>query len=159
PVALHRLLNQLADEGYNNVSFEASSHGLDQFRLDGVKIKAAGFTNLTRDHLDYHGTEEAYFTAKLRLFTELLPADGIAVVNVDAPYGWRLAAETEAARRKVWRLGKTGDELRLIEVTPEPKGQHLVVEVLGVLHEVVVPLAGTFQASNALLSAGLVIAS
>ncbi|MFZ1990463.1 MAG: UDP-N-acetylmuramoyl-L-alanyl-D-glutamate--2,6-diaminopimelate ligase [Alphaproteobacteria bacterium] len=158
PVALHRLLDRLAGEGFDHVAFEASSHGLDQFRLDGVRIKAAAFTNLTRDHLDYHGTEEAYFAAKLRLFTEVLPPEGIAIVNVDALYGARVADAAQKAGRKVWRVGRSGREIRLIDAALHAKGQQLTVEVLDSRYDVALPLAGAFQASNALLSAGLVIA-
>ena len=158
PVALHRLLNRLADEGFEHVAFEASSHGLDQFRLDGVRIKSAAFTNLTRDHLDYHGTEDAYFAAKLRLFTEILPPEGIAVVNVDTAPGVRVAEAALRAGRKVWRAGRAGKELRLIKSTLGSKEQKVTLEVLDEHYEVNLPLAGAFQASNALLSAGLVIA-
>ena len=158
PVALHRLLDRLAGEGFDHVAFEASSHGLDQFRLDGVKVSAAAFTNLTRDHLDYHGTEEAYFAAKLRLFTEILPPEGIAVVNVDTLFGPRVAEAAQKAGRKVWRLGRSGKEIRLLNATLHAKGQHVTAEVFGARYEVALPLAGAFQASNALLSAGLVIA-
>ncbi len=158
PVALHRLLDSLAGEGFDHVAFEASSHGLDQFRLDGVRIKVAAFTNLTRDHLDYHGTEEAYLAAKLRLFSEVLPPEGIAVVNVDTAYGVRVAEAAASAGRKVWRVGRAGKEIRLIDAALGPKGQTLSVEVHGERYEVALPLAGGFQASNALLAAGLVIA-
>jgi len=158
PVALHRLLDRLAGERYEHVAFEASSHGLDQFRLDGVRITAAAFTNLTRDHLDYHGTEESYLAAKLRLFCEILPVDGIAVVDVDAPYGVRVADAATRAGRTVWCVGRGGDEIRLIDTVIEGKRQRLKLDVFGTPREVVLPLAGTFQATNALIAAGLVIA-
>ena len=98
PVALHRTLAELAGEGITHLAFEASSHGLDQFRLDGVRLKAAAFTNLGRDHLDYHPTMEAYLAAKLRLFTELLPPDGVAVVNADAEHAGEVIAAAQPRR-------------------------------------------------------------
>ena len=97
-MTLHKTLAELAAEGITHLAFEASSHGLDQHRLDGVRLKAAAFTNLGRDHLDYHPSMEAYLAAKLRLFTELLPPDGIAVVNADAEHGAQVIAAARGAR-------------------------------------------------------------
>lgn len=157
-VSLHRFLDRLAGEGIECVAFEASSHGLDQYRLDGVRLKAAAFTNLSRDHLDYHPTEEDYFQAKMRLFTQLLPAGGIAVINTDTPHGERAAELAAAAGRKVWRVGQSGWEIRFNHIDLHASGQNLDVEILGQRYQFSLPLAGVFQAWNAALAAGLVLA-
>ncbi|MBC7950749.1 MAG: UDP-N-acetylmuramoyl-L-alanyl-D-glutamate--2,6-diaminopimelate ligase [Rhodospirillaceae bacterium] len=150
PADLHAALADLARFGVTHACMEASSHGLDQFRLDGVKLKAAAFTNLTRDHLDYHGDMDSYGAAKLRLFTELLPADGVAVVNADS--------HITIPGAKVLSYGRKGKDLKLVDARPEPHGQVLDLEILGRKVTVRLPLAGTFQASNALAALGLVIA-
>ncbi len=155
PVALHRLAAELADDGVSHLCLEASSHGLDQFRLDGLRLKAAAFTNLTRDHLDYHRDMEAYARAKLRLFAELLPADGTAVVNADSDYAGRFAA---AARGRVLSYGENGRDLRLLARAAEADAQVLEIELLGRRHAVRLPLVGAFQASNALCALGLAVA-
>lgn len=157
PVSLHRTLAELAADGVTHAAFEASSHGLDQFRLDGVTIRAAGFTNLTRDHLDYHPDMEHYAGAKLRLFGELLPAGGAAVINADSDLAPRLVALCRARGHQVLTYGAAGEALRLVERTPEADGQVLSVEVLGRRHAVRLPLAGAFQAANALCALGLAI--
>jgi len=159
PVQLHADLATLAREGVTHLAIEASSHGLDQHRLDGLKLKAAAFTNLTHEHLDYHPSMEAYFAAKARLFEELVPAGGTAVVNADSPRAGVLAAV--AARRGVrfWTYGNKGREFRLLEDVPTASGQHLAIELLGTRHEVDLPLVGSFQASNALAALGLVVAT
>jgi UDP-N-acetylmuramoyl-L-alanyl-D-glutamate--2,6-diaminopimelate ligase len=159
PVELHRCLASLARDHINHVVLEASSHGLYQSRLDGIRASAAAFTNLTRDHLDYHGTMEAYLQAKLRLFTELLQPDGTAVVNVDDPAG---AAVTAACRARGVRLityGRGNSDLRLLEQRPTATGQDLRLEIFGERHDVALPVAGSFQAGNALAALGLVLAS
>lgn len=157
PVSLHRTLADLAADGVTHAAFEASSHGLDQFRLDGVLIRAAGFTNLTRDHLDYHPDMEHYASAKLRLFGALLPEGGAAVINADSDLAPRLVALCRARRHRVMTYGAAGQDLRLVERTPEADGQVLSVEVLGRRHAVRLPLAGAFQAANALCALGLAI--
>ncbi len=161
PVEMAGLLAELARDGVQHVALEASSHGLAQFRLDGVRLTAAGFSNLTRDHLDYHGSLPAYRAAKLRLFAELLPVRGVAVVNAD------MDAETLDAvhgavvsRRLVLRsVGERGADLRLVSATPLPHGQALVIEADGARVEVDVALPGRFQADNALMAAALAQAS
>jgi len=159
PVQLHADLATLAREGVTHLAIEASSHGLDQHRLDGLKLSAAAFTNLTHEHLDYHPTMDAYFAAKARLFAELLPAGGTAVANADSE---RTVALGEICRRRgqrFWTYGAKGREFRLLSDRPTPGGQHLVIEVLGTRREVELPLVGGFQASNALAALGLVVAT
>jgi UDP-N-acetylmuramoyl-L-alanyl-D-glutamate--2,6-diaminopimelate ligase len=159
PVTLHKILAELANEGVTHLAFEASSHGLDQHRLDGVRIKAAAFTNLGRDHLDYHPTMEAYLAAKMRLFTELLPKDGIAVVNADTVEGAQVAGAAEASGRRILTVGRKGDGLKLERLVREGFGQRLSVGHEGRVYDVRLPLLGEYQASNALLAAGLAIAT
>lgn len=159
PVALHRLLSDASASGVTHLAMEASSHGLDQHRLDGVQVKAAAFTNLTRDHLDYHGTVEAYLAAKRRLFTEVLAPAGTAVLNADVPEYAELAAAALAAGRKVLSYGLRGADLHLVARHPHGEGQTLDLSVLGTAATVSLPLAGTFQADNALAALGLVIAA
>ena len=158
PETLHANLAKLAQMGITHGCIEASSHGLSQYRLDGVALKAAAFTNLTRDHLDYHGTMEEYGSAKLRLFTDVLPVGGTAVINADSPDS---QAFIDAARQRgisVLTYGKSGSDIRLISVTPLAAGQHLALDVAGQTIDVTLPLAGTFQAWNALAALGLVMA-
>ena len=159
PVTLHQTLAELAAEGITHLAFEASSHGLDQHRLDGVKIKAAGFTNLGRDHLDYHPSMEAYLAAKLRLFAELLPAAGTAVVNADAEHAPQVIAAAQRSGRAVLTVGKTGDALTLKSVDRDGFAQRLQVRHGGEIYDIRLPLIGAYQASNALLAAGLAIAA
>src|SRR5205085_8576514 len=126
PVGLHRDLAALAEGGVDHLAIEASSHGLAQFRLDGVAAAAAGFTNLTRDHLDYHGDMASYRAAKDRLFTELLAAGGTAILNADSDEFAGLAALCN----KVVAYGTSaGCDLRIIERCPSPLGQHLALEM------------------------------
>jgi UDP-N-acetylmuramoyl-L-alanyl-D-glutamate--2,6-diaminopimelate ligase len=159
PVALHRTLAELAGEGITHLAFEASSHGLDQFRLDGVRLKAAAFTNLGRDHLDYHPSMEAYLAAKLRLFTALLPPDGVAVVNTDAEHAGEVVAAARHAGRNVATVGKDGEMLTLESLTPDGFAQRLRVRHGSKTTDIRLPLLGAYQASNALLAAGLVMAT
>ncbi len=156
PLALHADLAELAHQGVTHAAMEASSHGLDQRRLDGVQLRAAGFTNLSRDHLDYHGTLEAYLDAKARLFSELLPDDGIAVLNADAPEFARLSKE---ARGKVVGYGRAAAELRISDAVPTADGIALDLVAFGTPHRLILPLVGAFQAWNVLCAAGLAIAS
>ena len=155
PVALHRTLAELAGEGITHLAFEASSHGLDQFRLDGVRLKAAAFTNLGRDHLDYHPTMEEYLAAKLRLFTELLPPDGTAVINSDSEHAGEVIAAARRAGRRTATVGNDGDFLALDSLAPERFAQTMRVRHNGNAVEIRLPLLGAYQASNALLAAGL----
>jgi len=159
PVALHRSLDQLAREGVTHLAIEASSHGLDQRRLDGVHVAAGGFTNLSRDHLDYHPTLEAYLTAKLRLFEHLIEPGGAAVIAADHEHADAVMA---AARRRDLRLvsvGRRGESIRLIESRIEGFAQALALEHDGRTYRVLLPLPGDFQVDNALVAAGLVIAT
>lgn len=157
PVSLHRMLQEMADSGYTHVCMEASSHGLAQYRLDGVRLTAAAFTNLTRDHLDYHGTEEAYFAAKARLFSEVLPQGKTAVLNADdARYA---ALQHECVRRSIteWSYGKNGRELALRSCVPLPQGQRVEIAVFGKDNRLELPHVGAFQVFNMLAAAGLVL--
>lgn len=158
PVALARTLAALKAAGVDALALEASSHGLDQHRLDGVAITAAGFSNLTRDHLDYHGTLDAYRTAKLRLFGELLPEGAIAAFNADMDETTSATLTAIAARRhhRLRSVGLAGETLTLIEARPLPEGQTLTVALNGKrLPELTLALPGRFQADNALLAAAL----
>ncbi|UVK52054.1 UDP-N-acetylmuramoyl-L-alanyl-D-glutamate--2,6-diaminopimelate ligase [Mesorhizobium sp. AR02] len=159
PVALHQLLKELADAGVTHASMEASSHGLDQRRLDGVKLAAGGFTNLGRDHMDYHPTVEDYHRAKLRLFDTLLPKGAPAVVFADDPWSAPTIQAAKAAGLEVLTVGRHGDFLTLKRVEHERHRQRAEVEAEGVLYEIDLPLAGDFQISNALVSAGLAIST
>jgi UDP-N-acetylmuramoyl-L-alanyl-D-glutamate--2,6-diaminopimelate ligase len=142
-----------------HIAFEASSHGLDQHRLDGVRLKAAAFTNLGRDHLDYHPTIEAYLAAKLRLFSELLPEGATAVVNTDAAGSIEVVAAAQAAGRLVLTVGRTGDGLKLERLVREGFAQRMSVAHEGRTFDVRLPLLGDYQAANALVAAGLAIAA
>ncbi|RWN12203.1 MAG: UDP-N-acetylmuramoyl-L-alanyl-D-glutamate--2,6-diaminopimelate ligase [Mesorhizobium sp.] len=159
PVALHQLLRELADAGVTHASMEASSHGLDQRRLDGVRLAAGGFTNLGRDHMDYHPTIEDYHRAKLRLFDALLPKGAPAVIFADDPWSAPTIQAAQAAGLNVLTVGRHGDFLRLKRVEHERHRQRAEVEADGVLYEIDLPLAGDFQISNALVSAGLAIST
>jgi UDP-N-acetylmuramoyl-L-alanyl-D-glutamate--2,6-diaminopimelate ligase len=159
PVTLHADLADLADRGITHLAFEASSHGLAQFRLDGVKLMAAGFTNLTRDHFDYHRTIEAYRAAKLRLFDTLLPAGRPAVVNADAEDFEAFAGAARARGCPVIDFGRKGKEIRLVKATPTAAGQRLEIKAFGKTHKLDLPLAGAFQAANALCALGLTVGS
>ncbi len=157
PVELHAILAELAQDGIGHAAMEASSHGLDQYRLDGVRLKAAAFTNLTRDHLDYHPDMAAYGAAKLRLFSDLLPADGCAVINMDSDFAPQILAVATQRGQRVLGFGRQGHELRLVSATPDAHGQTLDLVVLGQDVRVHLPLAGGFQVENALAALGLAI--
>src|SRR5215831_19177171 len=159
PVALHRILHGLAIDGVTHLALEASSHGLDQHRLDGVRLKAAPFTNLGRHHLDYHPSMEAYLAAKLRLFTELLPVGAAAVINADLGPAAEIIAATRASGRAVMSVGRSGEVLRLEAVARDGFAQALRVAYAGRRYELRLPLPGVYQASNALLAAGLAVAA
>ncbi len=160
PVALHRDLAALAADGIDHVAIEASSHGLAQYRLDGINLAAAAFTNLTRDHLDYHGDMESYRAAKERLFTELLVPARVAVLNADVPEFRRLAALCQDREQRILAYGNAPDaELRIIHRLPRPHGQHLAAEFFGERHDIELPLVGAFQAMNVLAALGLVVAT
>jgi UDP-N-acetylmuramoyl-L-alanyl-D-glutamate--2,6-diaminopimelate ligase len=159
PVELQRLVADLADDGITHLAIEASSHGLDQRRLDGLALSAGAFTNLSRDHLDYHASEKAYFAAKARLFEALLPAGAGAVLNADSAEAMRIEAPCRERGLNVLTVGRSGRDLRILEQRRQGLGQHLVIENRTGRHAVHLPLVGDFQASNALIAAGLVIAA
>lgn len=153
PVTLATTLAQLKQAGIDDVALEASSHGLDQYRLDGLPLAAAGFTNLTRDHLDYHGDLAAYRAAKLRLFTECLPRDAPALAMADLDPA--TLALLRGHRPDLGTVGEGGSVIDLLGATPLPEGQELVIRSAGATRRLVLPLPGRFQADNALLAAGL----
>lgn len=157
PIALHRLLAELKHQRVEHLALEASSHGLDQCRLDGVRIAAAAFTNITRDHLDYHPTFEAYLHAKLRLFCELVRDGGVAVVNTDAAHSQEFVSAAKARKLNLLTVGETGATLRLLGRKPRADGQDLQIRYDGRCWDVALPLAGSFQASNALVAAALAL--
>lgn len=157
PVLLHDILKDLARHGVHYAAVEASSHGLDQRRLDGVKCRVAGFTNITRDHLDYHVTEEAYFEAKKRLFHDVLMGGGIAVLNADDVRFPELKALCLSEDRKVMGYGRTASELKLVSLAPHATGQHAEIDIYGVKYAVDIPLIGGFQVMNILCAMGMAI--
>ncbi|WP_373505398.1 UDP-N-acetylmuramoyl-L-alanyl-D-glutamate--2,6-diaminopimelate ligase [Aestuariivirga sp.] len=157
PVSLQQAVAMLADDQVDHLALEASSHGLDQFRLDGLRISAGAFTNLSHDHLDYHPTVEAYFNAKMRLFEDLLQPGSAAVINADSDHGAEVVACCRARGLDLLTVGRKGETLRIIDVEREGFGQRLDTEVRGHRYRVQLPLVGDFQASNALVAAGLVI--
>lgn len=158
-VGLHELLRRLADNGVTHTAMEASSHGLDQRRLDGVDLAAAAFTNLGRDHLDYHADQEEYFLAKLGLFTRLLAPGRTVVLDSDEPWSDRVAAAAEARGLVTYSIGETGNEMRILSCAQEGAGQRLEVRCAGHTHHIRLPLIGRFQVSNALIAAGLAVAT
>ncbi len=159
PIELHAILARLAGDGVTHLALEASSHGLQQRRVDGVALAAGAFTNISRDHLDYHATFDDYFAQKLRLFTELLPRGAGAVVDVDSDAGETVGGEAKVRGLNVISVGRAGKTLRLVSAEPDGFAQRLVVEHDGKRHDLRLPLVGSFQASNALVAAGLCLAT
>jgi UDP-N-acetylmuramoyl-L-alanyl-D-glutamate--2,6-diaminopimelate ligase len=157
PVELHAQLARLKHEGVDHLALEASSHGLDQFRLDGIDVAAAAFTNITRDHLDYHPTFENYLEAKLGLFERLVRAGGVAVVNRDADHASEFVAVAERRGLRLLTVGAQGATLKLTNQVPRARGQDLSILYQGRARTIGLPLAGLFQASNALVAAGLAL--
>lgn len=149
----------LATEGVTHLAFEASSHGLSQYRSDGLDVTAAAFTNLSRDHLDYHGDMDSYFEAKMRLFDDIVRTDGTAVVWADDAWSDKVIERVQARGLALMTVGEKGGDIRLIERTPTPLGQTLKIAHDGVERTITLPLIGAYQAANALTSAALVIAS
>jgi UDP-N-acetylmuramoyl-L-alanyl-D-glutamate--2,6-diaminopimelate ligase len=145
--------------GISHVAYEASSHGLDQHRAEGVPIAAAAFTNFSRDHLDYHPSMESYFEAKMRLFDELLPPEGTAVVWTDDPKSGEVMERVRRRGSTLLTVGRKGDTIKLLEQVPTPLGQTLMLEHQGATHRLALPLIGAYQASNVLTAAGLVLAT
>jgi len=159
PVELHRTLAELAGEGVTHLALEASSHGLDQYRLDGVRIAAGAFTNLSRDHLDYHPTMEAYLAAKLRLFKDLLQAGGTAVIDVDDCYAGQVVEAAKHRGLKVMTVGSHGEDIKLVNGSIDGFAQVITFGHGGKTYKVKLPLVGAFQAQNAAVAAGLAIAT
>ena len=157
PVTLQAGLAELAGEGVTHLAMEASSHGLAQYRLDGVRITAAAFTNITRDHLDYHESFDDYAYAKLRLFGEVMAPGGVAVLNADADHYAEFEAVSWARGHRVISVGRKGRGICLLGARPTARGQVLDIVHEGANFEVNLPLIGGFQASNALVAAGLAI--
>ncbi|HEY1708808.1 MAG TPA: UDP-N-acetylmuramoyl-L-alanyl-D-glutamate--2,6-diaminopimelate ligase [Rhizomicrobium sp.] len=157
PIEIHRLLKKLKDEGVEHLALEASSHGLHQFRLDGVEVAAVAFTNITRDHMDYHPDFEHYLAAKLRLFLELARENGVAVVNADAEHAERFIAAARARGLRLITVGESGDTIKLLSRAGHGDAQTIEILHDGTTYTIELPLAGEFQASNALVAAGLVI--
>jgi UDP-N-acetylmuramoyl-L-alanyl-D-glutamate--2,6-diaminopimelate ligase len=159
PVVLHKLMDQLAADGITHLAMEASSHGLDQRRLDGVRLAAGAFTNLTRDHLDYHRTLEAYRAAKLRLFDTLLPQGAAAVVNADSAEAGIIASIANKRGLHLLMVGRKGRDIELRKLKRDGFTEILTVRSGGNDFRVKFPLVGDFQISNGLIAAGLVIAT
>jgi UDP-N-acetylmuramoyl-L-alanyl-D-glutamate--2,6-diaminopimelate ligase len=163
PVDLHRSLDELAGDGVTHLALEASSHGLDQHRLDGIRIAAGGYTNLSRDHLDYHPTLEAYLAAKLRLFTDLIAANGTAVINADDEHAPQVIAAAKARGLRVMTVGKDtskrGEGIAIADVAIDGFAQRVTFIHDGHGYNVKLPLVGAFQVDNAAVAAGLAIAT
>ncbi|HSP25873.1 MAG TPA: UDP-N-acetylmuramoyl-L-alanyl-D-glutamate--2,6-diaminopimelate ligase, partial [Saliniramus sp.] len=159
PTALHRTLSEIARSGIEHVALEASSHGIDQRRLDAVRLSAAAFTNLGRDHLDYHPTMEDYLAAKMRLFELLLPEGAPALVNADGDYAEQAIAVIKGTNHPLMTVGIKGETIRLVSHETVGFTQSLVIEHEGRRYEVAFPLIGAFQVENALVAAALVIAT
>ncbi|ALI54779.1 UDP-N-acetylmuramoyl-L-alanyl-D-glutamate--2,6-diaminopimelate ligase [Celeribacter marinus] len=160
PITLHRLLSQAAHAGVTHGAMEASSHGLAQRRLDGVRLTSAAFTNFTQDHLDYHETFEAYFAAKAGLFTRVLPDEGVAVINIDDPKGMELEALCAERGIDVMRVGRSdAADLRVVGQRFDATGQDVRLDFVGNITQVRLDLIGGFQADNVIAAAGLCMTS
>ncbi len=159
PVSLHADLKALAEAGFEHLALEASSHGLDQRRLDGVRVAAAGFTNLGRDHLDYHGSMDAYLAAKRHLFDQVMAPGGVAVLNADAPEFEALSRACRGRRHRIISFGQTGADIRLDAISPSARGQRLRLTAFGEARSMILPMVGTFQAFNALCALGLAVST
>ena len=161
PIALHRQLDEIARDGVTHLAFEASSHGLDQFRLDGVRIGAGGFTNLSRDHMDYHPDVAHYLAAKLRLFRDLVAPGGAAVISADHDCSAEAIDAARSRHLRIIAVGRkvdgTGEGIRLVEAFIEGFAQQLTLEHRGRKYTIRLPLVGEFQIENALVAAGLAI--
>ncbi|MGP8232588.1 MAG: UDP-N-acetylmuramoyl-L-alanyl-D-glutamate--2,6-diaminopimelate ligase [Methylovirgula sp.] len=159
PISLHKTLDHLARDGVTHLAFEASSHGLDQRRLDGVRLSAGAFTNLSRDHLDYHPDMESYHAAKLRLFDTLLAQGQAAVIEADSDVADRVIAACAARGLRLFTVGRKGEAIKLLHAAPENFATALTLEYGGKTYSVHLPLAGDFQVQNALVAAGLALAT
>jgi len=152
-------MSGLAREGVSHAIFEASSHGLTQYRSEGVPVSVAAFTNLSRDHLDYHGTMEAYFEAKMRLFDEVVDENGCAVIWADDVWSDQVIARARKREIRLITVGEKGKGIQLLSREPSQLGQTLELRIQGDVHKVKLPLIGAYQAANALVAAGVVMAS
>ena len=152
-------MSGLAREGISHAIFEASSHGLTQYRSEGVPVSVAAFTNLSRDHLDYHGTMEAYFEAKMRLFDEVVDENGCAVIWADDVWSDQVIARARKREIRLITVGEKGKGIQLLSREPSQLGQTLELRIQGDVHKVKLPLIGAYQAANALVAAGVVMAS
>ena len=159
PIELARTLDRLAEDGITHLAMEASSHGLDQHRIDGVRVTVGGFTNLTRDHMDYHATEEAYLDAKLILFERIVVPGGAAVVASDNTHADRVIAAAASRGLSVLTVGRNASGIRLVESAIDGFSQTLRLEHAGKAYRVRLPLVGAFQIENALVAAGMAIAT
>ena len=161
PISLHKQIDEITGEGVTHLALEASSHGLDQFRLDGVRVSAGGFTNLSRDHMDYHPDVAHYLGAKLRLFLDLVVDDGVAVIAADHEHSPQVIHAAQSRHLRVMKVGRNGDGagegIRLVEAVVDGFDQRLTLEHRGKQHAIKLPLVGEFQIENALVAAGLVI--
>jgi UDP-N-acetylmuramoyl-L-alanyl-D-glutamate--2,6-diaminopimelate ligase len=160
PIALHRQLDEIARDGVTHLAFEASSHGLDQYRLDGVRVAAGGFTNLSRDHMDYHPDVAHYLNAKLRLFRDLVIDGGAAVICADHDCSQEVIAAARARKLRIIATGRKADGadgIRLVDAAIDGFAQKLVIEHRVRRHTIALPLVGEFQIENALVAAGLAI--
>jgi UDP-N-acetylmuramoyl-L-alanyl-D-glutamate--2,6-diaminopimelate ligase len=159
PVFLHSVLAEFAAGGVNHVAMEASSHGLDQYRLDGIRFEAAGFTSFSRDHMDYHKTEKAYLVAKMRLFDEVLPDYGVAVLNADIPEYKTLKKHCDKRELSVMSYGEKGEDIHLQTIIAQANGSLATFVINDVHYKSLLPLAGAFQVYNVLCALGLVMAT
>ena len=159
PIELHRTLDRLVGEGVTHLALEASSHGLDQHRLDGVRVAAGAFTNLSRDHLDYHPTIEAYLAAKLRLFEDLIVSGGTAVIGVDDSHAAQVVAAAKKRGLKIMTVGERGDDIKLLGGAIDGFAQVVGIAHGGRTYNIKLPLVGAFQVQNAAIAAGLAIAT
>jgi UDP-N-acetylmuramoyl-L-alanyl-D-glutamate--2,6-diaminopimelate ligase len=160
PIALHRQLDEIASDGVTHLAIEASSHGLDQHRLDGIRVRAGGFTNLSRDHMDYHPDVAHYLDAKLRLFRDLVAVDGAAVISADHDSSQTAIDAARARKLRVMTVGRDGDGadgIRLVDAAIDGFAQKLILEHAGRTRKLRLPLVGEFQIENALVAAGLAV--
>lgn len=159
PVALHRTVDRLARRGVTHLAIEASSHGIDQYRLDGLEISVGAFTNLGRDHMDYHATVDEYFDAKMGLVERLLQDNAVFVFEPESPYGKQAEQRARRAGSRTICVGEGADAISLLKLEQSGYAQKMDLKIGGERHEVVLPLVGRFQVSNALIAAGLALAS
>ncbi|MDX9689481.1 MAG: UDP-N-acetylmuramoyl-L-alanyl-D-glutamate--2,6-diaminopimelate ligase [Alphaproteobacteria bacterium] len=159
PITLHKLIDSQASHNVTHLAMEASSHGIELHRLDHVRTSYAAFTNLSRDHLDYHKTMESYFAAKLRLFTSILRSDGVAIINADIPEYDSLLGVCTSRNLKYLTYGKQGKDVRLLSSSPIAGGQTMQFEALGTKYDIVLPIVGSFQIDNSLCALTIALAS